>query len=84
MGATSFKGYMQISRAQLGAAIEEAHRRGMKVTAHLCSVTYAEAAALGIDNLEHGFAASTDFVADKKPDACPGQGAGADHRAARS
>ena len=76
MGATSFKAYMQITRAELGAAIEEAHKRGLKVTGHLCSVTYAEAAALGIDNLEHGFAASTDFVADKKPDACPGQGAG--------
>jgi imidazolonepropionase-like amidohydrolase len=76
MGATSFKAYMQITRAQLGAAIDEAHKRGLKVTAHLCSVTYAEAAALGIDNLEHGFAASTDFVATKKPDECPGQGAG--------
>ena len=75
MGATSFKAYMQISRAELGAAIEEAHKRGMKVTGHLCSVTYAEAADLGIDNLEHGFLAATDFVADKKPDACPGQGA---------
>jgi enamidase len=42
MGATSFKGYMQITRAELGAAIEEAHKRGLKVTAHLCSVTYAE------------------------------------------
>jgi enamidase len=76
MGATSFKAYMQISRAELAAVIEEAHRRGMKVTGHLCSVTYAEAAALGIDNLEHGFAAATDFVADKEPDQCPGQGAG--------
>ena len=43
-----------------------------EVTGHLCSVTYAEAAALGIDNLEHGFFASTDFVADKQPDRCPG------------
>ena len=76
MGATSFKAYMNITRAQLGAAIESAHERGAKVTAHLCSVTYAEAADLGIDNLEHGFFASTDFVADKKPDQCPGQGAG--------
>jgi imidazolonepropionase-like amidohydrolase len=76
MGATSFKAYMQITRAQLGAAIEEAHKRGLKVTGHLCSVTYAEAAALGIDNLEHGFAASTDFVASKSPDVCPGQGQG--------
>jgi enamidase len=76
MGATSFKAYMQISRAALGAAITEAHARGLKITGHLCSVTYAEAAALGIDNLEHGFAAATDFVADKQPDVCPGQGTG--------
>jgi len=75
-GATSFKTYMHITRAELGAVIEEAHRRGRKVTGHLCSVTYREAAALGIDNLEHGFFASTDFVAGKKPDECPGQGAG--------
>jgi imidazolonepropionase-like amidohydrolase len=76
MGATSFKAYMQISKADLGAAIDEAHKRGMKVTGHLCSVTYAEAAALGIDNLEHGFMASTDFVANKQPDVCPGQATG--------
>ena len=75
-GATSVKAYMQISRAALGTAIREAHARGMKVTGHLCSVTYAEAAALGIDNLEHGFFAATDFVADKVPDVCPGQGRG--------
>ncbi|MDH4066310.1 MAG: amidohydrolase family protein [Acidobacteriota bacterium] len=76
MGATSFKAYMQISRAQLAAVIDEAHRRGLKVTGHLCSVTYAEAADLGIDNLEHGFFAATDFVGDKQPDVCPGQGRG--------
>lgn len=75
-GATSVKAYMQISRAALGTAIREAHARGMKVTGHLCSVTYAEAATLGIDNLEHGFFAATDFVADKTPDVCPGQGLG--------
>jgi enamidase len=76
MGATSFKAYMQISRAQLGAVIDAAHQRGLKVTGHLCSVTYAEAAGLGIDNLEHGFFAATDFVTDKQPDVCPGQGRG--------
>jgi imidazolonepropionase-like amidohydrolase len=76
MGATSFKAYMNITRAALGAAIDEAHKRGMKVTGHLCSVTYSEAADLGIDNLEHGFLASTDFVSDKEPDVCPGQGRG--------
>jgi imidazolonepropionase-like amidohydrolase len=75
-GATSVKAYMQISRAALGGAIEEAHKRGMKVTGHLCSVTYSEAADLGIDNLEHGFLAATDFVSDKQLDVCPGQGRG--------
>jgi enamidase len=75
-GATSFKAYMQITRADLGAAIDEAHKRGLKITGHLCSVTYAEAADLGIDNLEHAFLAATDFVPTKLPDVCPGQGAG--------
>ena len=75
-GATSFKAYMQISRAALGAAVQAAHARGLKVTGHLCSVTYAEAAGLGIDNLEHGFIAATDFVTGKVPDECPGQGRG--------
>jgi enamidase len=75
-GATSFKAYMDITRAELGAAIAEAHARGLKITGHLCSVTYREAADLGIDDLEHGFFVSTDFVKDKKPDVCPGQRAG--------
>jgi len=75
-GATSFKAYMHITRAELGAAIAEAHKRGLKVTGHLCSVTYREAARLGIDDLEHGFFVATDFVANKKPDECPGQNAG--------
>lgn len=71
MGATSFKAYMNIRRDELAAAVDEVHKRGMKITGHLCSVTYAEAADLGIDNLEHGFMASTDFVTDKTPDVCP-------------
>jgi enamidase len=75
-GFTSFKAYMQITRAELAAAIDEVHKRGLKITGHLCSVTYAEAADLGIDNLEHGFLAATDFVPSKAPDTCPGQGAG--------
>jgi imidazolonepropionase-like amidohydrolase len=70
-GATSFKAYMQISRAELEAAIDEAHAHGFKLTGHLCSVTFREAAELGIDDLEHGFLASTDFVADKEENSCP-------------
>jgi imidazolonepropionase-like amidohydrolase len=75
-GATSLKAYMHITRDMLKASIDEGHKRGMKITGHLCSVTYREAAELGIDNLEHGFFAATDFVADKKPDVCPGQSVG--------
>ncbi|HEY2837409.1 MAG TPA: hypothetical protein VGI89_12625, partial [Rhizomicrobium sp.] len=70
-GATSYKAYMNITRAELGAAIEEAHRHGLKVTGHLCSVSYPEAAALGIDNLEHGFWVNTELDPGKKPDICP-------------
>jgi len=71
-GVTSFKAYMNITRAELKAVIDEAHRRGLKVTGHLCSVTSREAADLGIDNLEHGpIAVDTEFVANKLPDKCP-------------
>ena len=71
-GATSFKAYMNITRDELRAAVEEAHKRGLKVTGHLCSVGYREAAEIGIDNLEHGLFPDSEFVADKKPDQCPG------------
>jgi len=70
-GATSFKAYMHITRAELAAAIEEAHRRGLKVTGHLCSVTYPEAIELGIDDLEHGFMVNTQLAPGKQPDVCP-------------
>jgi imidazolonepropionase-like amidohydrolase len=70
LGATSFKAYMNITRAELGAAIAEAHRRGLKLTGHLCSVTYPEAVALGIDNLEHGFFVNTQLDPGKQPDRC--------------
>src|SRR5437762_3461517 len=71
-GATSFKAYMNITREELRAAVEEAHKRGLKVTGHLCSVGYREAAEIGIDNLEHGLLPDSEFVANKQPDKCPG------------
>ena len=70
-GVTSFKAYNLITRQVLKAAIDAAHARGAKVTGHLCSVTYREAADLGIDNLEHGFFAATDWIPGKEPDQCP-------------
>ncbi len=69
-GATSFKAYNFISRENLGAAIEQAHAHDFKVTGHLCSVTFAEAIDLGIDNIEHGINSATDFMVGKKADVC--------------
>jgi imidazolonepropionase-like amidohydrolase len=71
-GMTSFKAYMNISEAVLGAAIDEAHKHGTKLTGHLCAVDYRQAAALGIDNLEHGpVFTDSEFVPDRKKDVCP-------------
>ena len=71
LGATSFKAYMNITRDELRAAVEEAHKRGLKITGHLCSIGYKEAAEIGIDDLEHGLFADSEFVANKQPDQCP-------------
>ncbi|HEY6844181.1 MAG TPA: amidohydrolase family protein [Thermoanaerobaculia bacterium] len=69
-GATSFKAYKYIAREALRAATDQAHKRGLKITGHLCSVTYEEAIDAGIDNLEHGFFVNTANDPDKKPDTC--------------
>jgi imidazolonepropionase-like amidohydrolase len=70
-GVDNFKAYMFITRAELGAAIQAAHKRGAKVTGHLCAVNFREAADLGIDDLEHGLFVDTEFLPGKKPDVCP-------------
>jgi imidazolonepropionase-like amidohydrolase len=70
-GATSFKAYMHITRAELSAAIKAAHARGIKVTGHLCSVGFTEAADLGMDDLEHGIVVDQEFNPAKQPDVCP-------------
>lgn len=74
-GVRSFKAYMTIDRAMLRESIRAAHRHGATVTGHLGKVTYREAALLGIDNLEHGFAVASDFVPGKQPDVAPPNGA---------
>lgn len=70
-GVTSFKVYTNIGRSELAWVIEAAHKRGLKVTGHLCAVGFSEAAALGIDNLEHGLIMDTEFYSGRKPDECP-------------
>src|SRR5580700_69677 len=74
-GMTSYKAYMNITREELTVAIQQAHAHKLKLTGHLCSVTWPEAVALGIDDLEHGpVFTDTEFVVDKKPDVCPAGG----------
>jgi imidazolonepropionase-like amidohydrolase len=70
-GVDNFKAYMHITRAELSAALDEAHKRGLKLTGHLCSIGFREAATLGIDDLEHGLVVNTEFVPGKQPDVCP-------------
>jgi hypothetical protein len=69
-GATWFK-VMNGPSDVLRAVIEAAHARGARVTGHLCAVTFPEAAALGIDALQHGFITDSHHVPGKEPDACP-------------
>ncbi len=71
IGITSFKAYAFVTRASLDALIVAAHKRGIKVAGHLCSVTWHEAIGMNIDSLEHGIEVATDFVPTKKPDECP-------------
>jgi len=70
-GVTSFKAYNYLTRAELKAAVDAAHVRGIKLTGHLCSIGFHEAADLGIDGLEHGITVDTEFFSGKKPDLCP-------------
>jgi imidazolonepropionase-like amidohydrolase len=70
-GVDWFKFYTTISREDAKAAIDEAHKRGLKVTGHLCSLGFREAVALGIDNLEHGLPTNSEYAANKQPDQCP-------------
>ncbi|TRZ45897.1 amidohydrolase family protein [Robertkochia solimangrovi] len=69
-GVTSFKLYNYITKEDMRICVEEAHKRGLKVTGHLCSITYEEASEIGIDNLEHGFMASSDFIEHKEENFC--------------
>jgi imidazolonepropionase-like amidohydrolase len=72
-GVDNFKAYMFITHDELGAAITAAHKRGAKVTGHLCTIGFREAVALGIDDLEHGLMVDSEFLPDKKPGECKGE-----------
>jgi len=71
-GMTSYKAYIDITRAELAAAVAAVHRRGLRITGHLCSVSWPEAIAAGIDDFEHGpVYTDSEFVTGRQPDKCP-------------
>lgn len=53
LGVDFIKVYAHMPPRHVGAAVEEAHRRGLKVIGHLQATTAAEAARLGIDAITH-------------------------------
>lgn len=71
-GVRWFKVYRHTTEAQLKAIIESAHKRGAKVTGHLCSITMQQAAEWGIDAIEHGFIHAYDFADNKQQGECSG------------
>ncbi len=71
-GVAWFKVYRNTRPEDLRIIVDEAHRQGAKVTGHLCATTYAEAAQIGIDAIEHGFIHAFDFAAGRVPGTCSG------------
>lgn len=69
-GATWFK-VLNGPAAVLRATIQAAHARGLRVNAHLCAVSFTEAAEMGIDALQHGFITNSEYVPGRQPDVCP-------------
>jgi imidazolonepropionase-like amidohydrolase len=65
-GFTSVKAYVNLPVDILSATVTAAHQRGLQVTGHLGKTSYREAALAGIDNLEHGFMAMSDFIPERK------------------
>lgn len=70
-GATWLKAYTNIGYEEFAAAIDEAHKRGVKVTGHICSISFTEAVELGIDNIEHGLFTNSDYTPNKQQSECP-------------
>jgi len=71
-GVRWFKVYRHTRPEDLRIIAEVAHQNDAKVTGHLCSITFSEAADLGIDGIEHGLNSVSDFRRGKTYGACNG------------
>lgn len=70
IGVGWIKLYRRVEPEIARAVIEEAHAHGLRVAGHLCSLTFAEAAEMGIDTIEHGLVSASDFVVGKPDGEC--------------
>lgn len=62
LGMRYFKLYSGLSREELAIGIRVAHEHGLKAIAHLDSISWADAARMGIDGLEHALPTSADLL----------------------
>ena len=65
LGMRYFKLYSGLDRAELATGIRVAHEHGLKAIAHLDSVSWTDAARMGIDGLEHTLPTSPDLLEPK-------------------
>lgn len=71
-GFSSVKVYSQTGPEMARWIVDAAHARGAKVIGHICNVGYLQAAEMGMDGIEHGFA----FLPDVVPDIVEGRASG--------
>lgn len=66
MGMRYFKLYSGLDADELKQGIQAAHRNGLKAIAHLDTISWTQAARLGIDGLEHTLPTSADLLEPKQ------------------
>lgn len=69
LGVDYIKLYSRVRPSLLKAAVDEAHRHGLKVIAHLGTTTPTVAAKSGIDGISHGASWSVDLLPYEKREA---------------
>ncbi|TNE30511.1 MAG: amidohydrolase [Bacteroidetes bacterium] len=71
-GVKWFKVYRNVRTEDLRITLERVHASGGKVRGHLCSVSFREAALMGIDGIEHGLNSTADFRSNHVSGLCGG------------
>jgi imidazolonepropionase-like amidohydrolase len=66
LGVDLIKLYSSLTPNLVAAGIDEAHRLGLPVAAHLMQTTWAEAASLGLDGIVHVLGWSAEMLPEKE------------------